>query len=208
MEQNHISVEVLRYPGDEDWKRCKMLALNTIGKKYVGGEVTAEWKENILRAEHSPIRTLMFTIKLVIPYYVSVHFVRHKFGAEHFVQTQRNDRQDMYDRKSAPQDTMVSHIIDVNAQELMTMARRRLCSKADSTTRYVMQRICVEVLKTNPEFKEFLQPQCIYRGGCPEFVSCGYWNAQHMQAKYGKSESVCVLQTSVSFEQDEYNNIC
>ena len=59
-----MSVEILRYPTDEDWQRCKMLALNTIGKRYAGSEVTDEWKRKILRSEHSPIRTLMFTIRM------------------------------------------------------------------------------------------------------------------------------------------------
>jgi hypothetical protein len=36
-----------------------------------------------------------------------------------------------------------------------------------------MQMIRDEVLKTNPEFKEFLVPACTYQGGnCHEFVPC------------------------------------
>ena len=172
-----VKVEILRHPEKEDWERCKMLALNTIGKKYTGSEVTEVWMNKILRAEHSPIRTLMFTIRLTIPYFVSVHLVRHKIGIEHYVQSQRNDRQTNYDRELAPQNAMVSHIIEVNAEQLMFMARRRLCGKADATTRLVMTDICMEVIKTNPEFKEFLLPMCHYRKECPEFVSCGYWDA-------------------------------
>ena len=181
MAQN-IVVEVLRHPEREDWERCKMLALNTAGKEYAGQEVTDEWKHQILKAEHSPIRTLMFTIRLTIPYYVSVHLSRHKIGVEHFVQSQRNDRQSNYDRELAPQNAMVSHIIEVNAEQLMFMARRRLCGKADSTTRLVMTYICIEVLKTNPEFSGHLNPMCLYRHECPEFKSCGYWEKKNAGA--------------------------
>lgn len=60
-----------------------------------------EWKRRILDAGHSPIRTLMFTVRMEIPYYVSVHFVRHKVGVEHYVRSQRNDRQSDYDRTKA-----------------------------------------------------------------------------------------------------------
>ena len=172
-----IEIEILRHPEKEDWERCKMLALNTIGKKYVGKEVTEEWKRDMLRAEHSPIRTLMFTIRLTIPYFVSTHFVRHKIGIEHYVQSQRNDRQSNYDRELAPQNAMVSHIMEVNAEQLMFMARRRLCRQADVTTRFVMTHICIEIAKVNPEFKDFLKPMCHYRHGCPEIKSCGYWEA-------------------------------
>ncbi len=170
-----IKVEILRHPEKEDWERCKMLALNTVGKKYTGSEITDKWKHQILKAEHSPIRTLMFTIRLTIPYFVSVHLVRHKIGIEHYVQSQRNDRQSNYDRELAPQNIMVSHIIEVNAEQLMFIARRRLCGQADPTTRYVTAQLCREIEKVNPEFKDFLVPMCYYRHECPEFKSCGLW---------------------------------
>lgn len=170
-----IKIEILRTPTKEDWERCKMLALNTAGKNYTGTEVTNEWKNKILKAKHSPIRTLMFTIKMTVPYYVSTHFVRHKIGVEHYVQSQRNDRQTNYDREVAPQNAMVSHIMEINAEQLMFMANRRLCAQADKTTRYVMQRICREVELYCPEFKGHLKPMCELLHECPEFKPCGYW---------------------------------
>lgn len=166
-----MNVEILRYPTEEDWRRCKMLALNTVGKSEVK-TVSDEWKHKILKAEHSPIRTLMFTIKMEIPYYVSVHFVRHKYGVEHFVTSQRNDRQSEYDRTQAPQGQMVTHIMDINAQALMQMSHKRLCGKADETTRSVMWMIAEAVMKTNPEFLGLLVPMCLYAGGCREFKPC------------------------------------
>ena len=174
-----IKVEIIRHPEKKDWERCKLLALNTVGKKYTGSEITDEWKYKILKAQHSPITTLVFTIRLTIPYFVSVHLVRHKIGIEHFVQSQRNDRQNNYDRELAPQNAMVSHIIEVNAQELMFMANRRLCSQADPTTRFVMTKICREVEKVNPEFVGHLKPMCERLHECPEFVSCGYWESKN-----------------------------
>ena len=174
----NMTIEILRHPEKADWERCKMLAFNTVGKKYAGTEISDSWKHQILKAQHSPIRTLMFTIRLTIPYFVSVHLVRHKIGIEHYVQSQRNDRQSNYDRELAPQNAMVSHIIEVNAEQLMFMSHRRLCSQADATTRFVMTQICKEVEKVNPEFKGFLVPMCMYRHECPEFKSCGYYERQ------------------------------
>lgn len=171
----NIEVNILRWPVKEDWERCKDLALRTMGKKWAGREVTEEWKRQMLKCEHSPIRTLMFTIEMIIPSYVSVHFVRHKIGVEHYVQSQRNDRQTNYDRELAPQNAMVMHTMDINAEQLMFMSRRRLCGMADATTRYVMAKICAAVLATNPEFEGRLAPMCEYRHECPEFVPCGHW---------------------------------
>lgn len=171
-----MKVEILRHPTDADWERCKMLAMNTIGKRWAG-EVSDEWKHRILRAEHSPIRTLMFTVRMEVPYWVSVHFCRHKYGVEHYVSSQRNDRQDKYDRTEAPQGASVVHVMDVNAQELIQMARMRLCGQASEETREAMQAICRAVIDVNPEFKPFLKPKC--KQGtigyyCNEFRPCSH----------------------------------
>jgi hypothetical protein len=63
----------------------------------------------------------------------------------------------------------------INAQELMFMARRRLCTQADAYTRTVMKEICRQITETCPEFKGTLEPMCYYRGGrCTEFNCCGF----------------------------------
>ena len=169
---NNIKIEMIKYPTDEDWLLCKQCALNTIGKDSYDFP-TEQWKRKILKAEHSPIRTLWFAFKIEMPYWVSVHFVRHKYGVEHFVQSQRDDRtNNNIPRAEKPQGEMVTHIMYVNAQELMFMARRRLCNQASKETREVMKMIVKEVLKTNPEFKGLLVPMCKYQGRCPEFTPC------------------------------------
>lgn len=174
-----MKVEILKYPTEEDWQWVKKLALNTMGKDYLmDKEMSLELKKKYLKSEHSPIRYLQFIIKMEIPYCNSVHFVRHKHGVEHFVSSQRNDRQDKYDRKKAPQDAPVSHIMLVNAQELMFMARKRLCGKADVDTQKIMRMIVKEVLKTNPEFEDVLVPQCRYLRECPEFFPCGRYGTK------------------------------
>ena len=178
-----MEVIVSRYPTQDDWNRAKQLALGTEGKE---AKIPAsdEWKQKLLKCEHSPIRTLMFTIELIgIPYWVSVHFVRHKFGVEHYVKSQRNDRQAEYDRNEAPQNMPVNHTIDINAQELMFMARKRLCKKAAEETRDWMKAIVKAVVEKCPEFKPALISQCAYLGKCPEIRTCGeiaYSTSNHL----------------------------
>ena len=168
-----FTVEILKHLTEEDWMLCKKCTLNTVGKDSTKLP-TDEWKHKLLLSEHSPIRTLNFCIKMIIPYYVSVHFCRHFTGVTHFVQSQRNDRQDNYDRTKAPQDSPVSHMMYINAQELMFVARRRLCMQADPFTRKVMEEICRQVINLCPEFNGTLEPMCAYRGGrCTEFNCCG-----------------------------------
>ena len=74
----NFKVEILRYPTEEDWMRAKTLACNTVGKKAINLP-SSEWKYKLLKSEHSPARTLMFTIRLTLPYYVSVHWLECRF---------------------------------------------------------------------------------------------------------------------------------
>ena len=75
------------------WREVADAARTTIRQDEGTKEPSSRWKKRILLAEHSPIRKLTFNWKwLDLPYWVSVHFVRHKFGIEHFVSTQRTDR--------------------------------------------------------------------------------------------------------------------
>lgn len=165
---------MIKHPTDEDWLFCRQCTLNTIGKKTTQLP-TNEWKVKLLESEHSPIRTLWFGFRLEIPYWVSVHLVRHKFGVEHFVQSQRDDRNDAETpRAEKPQGEMVSHIIYLNAQEFVNIAHSRLCNQASQETRDAVKEMVRQAVESNPEFKSVLVPRCAYRGGrCTEFFPCG-----------------------------------
>ena len=179
-----FKVEILKHPTDEDWLLCKKCTLVTVGKDS-NKLPTAEWKHKILAAEHSPIRTLQFVFRITnIPYWVSVHLCRH-VHATPFVKTQRNDRQSNYDRGEAPQNQPVDMAWAMNAQELMIIARKRLCTQASPETRQIVAEICRQVEETNPEFKGLLVPNCVYRGyTCTEFYPCGL--AEKLKAKNEK----------------------
>lgn len=183
-----MHVEVLKHPTEDDWKLCKICALKTMWHNRESTDenvsVSDNWKRMILSAGHSPIRTLQFCFKLVdIPYWVSVHLCRH-VHATPFVSSQRNDRQNEYDRDSAPQNASVVMCWYMNAEELMTIARKRLCTKSAPETRRVVQMICDAVLRSNPEFNGLLVPECVYRGGvCTEPHGCGYNHTDECKSK-------------------------
>ena len=167
-----MNITCIKHPTEEDWLACKERALVTVGLKAKNAPDEA-WKKAILKARHSPIRYLQFSFLLEdIPSWVATHLVRH-VHAQPYVKSQRNDRQSEYDRNKAPQDAPVNMIWDMNAEELMVIANKRLCKQAALETRDVVTMMCVEVFKTNPEFKEFLVPMCYYTGGCKEMKPCG-----------------------------------
>lgn len=167
-----MRVTLIKHPGVMEWHYVHWIALFTIGKQARVRFPGMEWKKKILAARHSPIRELHFTYLIEdIPYWVSVHLCRHTH-AQPYVQTQRNDRQDKYDRNTAPQNAPVSMIWSMNAEELMTIANKRLCSKASPETREVVDEICRKTIYVCPEFAEVLVPACQYNGVCHEMHPC------------------------------------
>lgn len=167
------SVHLLEWPQERDWWEVKRRALVTVGLDPISTPSTG-WRRKILEARHSPIRYLRFSFLLEdIPYWLSVHLSRHAH-AQPYIKSQRNDRQDAYDRNSAPQSAPVSMIWDMNAEELMAIANKRLCTKAAPETRAVVLKMCKAVLEKCPEFSGLLVPMCGYHGGqCHEMEPCG-----------------------------------
>lgn len=117
------------------WPKVKQAARTTISKEGEGIYPSDSWKKAILLSEHSPIRKIRFAWKWIdLKSWVSVHFVRHKIGIEHWVSTQRVDRTGV-NRDKSPQDTPVCHECEADAQALINISRRRLCSQASPETR-------------------------------------------------------------------------
>ena len=168
-----MKVELLKYPTVQDLAWCRACCLNTVGRTSTKAP-TEEWITKLIKAEHSPIRELWFGIKMEIPYWVSVHFVRHHIGVNHYVSTQRDDRTDStVSRSDKPQGGLVSHIMSINAQELIQMSHKRLCKQASLETRQVMKMIVDAVVSKCPYMKDVLVPLCVYRNGkCTEMFPC------------------------------------
>ena len=137
--------------------------------------------------EHSPIRTQLFLIKMKnVLTKVSVHLVRHAaVGQFHLVGSNRADWNYTGDQGSkdlAQIDwdqevnrlTPVNHVMLLNAQHLIDMARKRLCGQTEEDTRNTMLWIREAVLKEDSDLASLMQPNCFYRGGvCPEAKCCG-----------------------------------
>lgn len=169
---NEFKVELVEYPTADDWMEVKRRTLVTIGKT-AKNPPSLEWEKRLLAAMHSPIRRLFFSFYMEVPYWVSVHFCRH-VHAQPYVSTQRNDRQDVYDRNEAPQNAPVMMILDMNAEELITIMHKRLCMQASAETRQIATMMRDAVLAKCPEFADVLVPNCVYRNGlCTEFKPCG-----------------------------------
>ena len=170
-----MKVELVGYPTAEDLMWMKECTIGTMLGHEAKKPPDSAFIRKLLVARHSPIREMVFRYVIRdLPYWVSVHLVRHHVGFQPYVSSQRNDRQDLYDRNKAPQDAPVTMRITINAEALMGLANKRLCMKASPETREVVQRMCALAEKVMPELKGLLVPMCEYHGGvCDEIQSCG-----------------------------------
>jgi len=170
------------------WAGALDSARRTAGLPALGKEPSSEWKRKMLLCRHSPIRKVMYSIVFYdLPYWVSVHFVRHGKFAEHYVRTQRPDRTqaENQDRGSYPQGALVTHEIFTNAAELIEISKKRLCSLASKETREAWQAVVRQLREIGEvEMADAMVPECHHNGGmCPELKGCGkcpsIWEHEH-----------------------------
>ena len=110
------------------------------------------WRK-MLTARHSPIRAVMYRFYVFdVPSWVTVHYVRHSIGVQFYVLSQRKNPQ----RGAAPQETLVDMIFDVNAEALMNIAEKRLCSKAALETRQLCLKIKNELAASEDRYDNIL----------------------------------------------------
>jgi len=182
-----LEIKIISTPTLKNWLDVKTSALATMGLNVIHPP-DDQWKKMILLSEHSPIRNLQYIWEWKdIPYFVSVHISRHKIGIEHFVKSQRNDRQSNYDRNKAPQDSPVTHRCVANAQAIINISKRRLCYLASKETREIWQIFINELSLYEPLLASLCVPNCVYRNGlCCEPKSCGYNKTEDFDIRVNK----------------------
>ena len=148
------------------WNEVVNRARVTVNKEKFDKEPSDIFKRKILRAEHSPIRSLIYCFEITnVKSWVVTHLVRHHVGVEKWVRTQRTDRTPC---PSTPW----------------------LCSQASVETREVMEAIKKEVEKKDPIMAEVMVKECVYRGYCPEMWSCGYDKTEKFKEEVEKYRNI------------------
>lgn len=192
-----MKTEILKIKGD--WQEVVDDCRVTVAKPPLGKEPSDNWKRDILISEHDPIRDIEIKFKWAnIPYWVAMHWKTHIWRSR--TNSQRNDRQTNYDRNKAPQDSLVDFVGDPNVQHLIDTWRKRLCFMASKETRGYAEDLKETLHDVEPHISDVLVPNCIYRCGCPEANSCG-WYAR-MVEKYPELAS-----TDIKTRYAAYNRL-
>lgn len=188
---------------ETEWKRALNAARTTIGKDPVDKNPSGLWEARVLLAEHAPIKLVEYKISFKqLKQWVGVHLLRHGFQIP-MIHSQRGDRRDLskeypkieevYNllkddltnpslRDCLPQGTPNDQDFYVNAQTLINISRKRLCSCASKETREAWQLVKQAVTEIDPIMGSKMVRECIYRGFCPEmFPACKYCQTPEYQ---------------------------
>jgi hypothetical protein len=166
-----------------DWSCVVDDARLTVGKDGSARDPSLEFKRQILVAEHSPIRNLLFDITWFdIPYWVANQIRTHHVGFHSgeddliFIKTSRSDRTQK-ERDNLPQNAPVNMRAVINAHSLINVSRVRLCCLASPETREAWGAMVFELNSIEPLLVSLCVPNCIFKGGlCPETANCCGYN--------------------------------
>ena len=157
---------------DIDWLAVKNACRLTVNKAASTVQPILAWRRGLLISEHSPLRLISVSwLWADIKSWVATHWCRHKW--ECFISTQRG----MEDRDDRRQGALVNFAGQANAQHLIDTWRKRLCFRAHPETRQLALDFKRELAAYDPELSWALVPNCVYRCGCPEPKSCGWWQS-------------------------------
>ena len=173
---------------ETSWKRALNAARKTVGKEPLDKEPSDKWIDNILYAEHSPIRLVEYRISFQgIKQWITTHLVRHWLGFIPFIHSQRDDRRELsVPRDELPQGSLNDADFVANAQALINISRKRLCNCAHKETKAAWVAVKTEMEKIDPTMAKHMVPECIYRGFCPELKSCGYSETEKFKEELTK----------------------
>jgi len=174
-----LKVEITSIKGS--WADVLDSTLTTVNKEGKGKEPSESFKLRMMLAEHSPIRGRFFKWKWYdLESWISVHFVRHKIGIEHFVRTQRTDRTGI-DRRLLSQSELIEHEAEANTQALINISRKRLCYNASKETREAWKEVINAIGQFDDTIPRVCVADCVYRGYCYEMKSCGFDKSPRFQ---------------------------
>lgn len=174
-----MKIDFLKIKGD--WQEVKDAAMTTVGKD-AGHTPSSEWKRRMLLCEHSPIRKLIVKWKWTsLLWWVQTHFTRHHVGVEWHVSTSRTDRTGIDRTEEGSQSNLISVEGEANAQAVINISRKRLCMMASKETRAAWSLFLLNLKTQEPELVNISVPDCIYRGHCYEYTSCGYFKTKSYQ---------------------------
>lgn len=187
-----------------DWKHVKNACRTTVGKSGSDIDASEDFKKKLIISEHSPIRRLRFSWKWSgLKSWIATHFSRHAW--ECYIQTQRTDRTNK-DRDLIEQGALVVFDGEMNGQNAIDTARKRLCRCSSKETREKMMALKLKMLESDEliELSNAMVPNCVYRFGCSEpFEKCNFFQFFLLYCNKNNAGDLTIIQN----RYDAYNKM-
>lgn len=133
-------------------------------------------------AEHSLSKIPVIRIIDKMDKNVRNQIFRHTKASPHYYA--QSSRPDWNKGKARDPNEMTTNVMDFNVEAFLAMAKQRLCYKTEKNTRIWMENVVEYMRKSdNPVLNAIAfcsVPQCVYRFGCPELKSCGYFDKRYI----------------------------
>jgi hypothetical protein len=177
----------IRFLNEKPVSDLYFAAMATKGKlKTNGPKYPQAFVEKALISEHSFLAEVRVQIiDDACRSDVVSHIVRHTKGHPRFYVESRRPDWTKQDRPTDPAATRL-FVSTWGLDALMAMMRQRLCGKSMQATRdwaYDVRLALVQTIYSNWEQEgvamallRVLVPNCVYRYGCPEHPTCGWWS--------------------------------
>lgn len=82
-----------------------------------------------------------------------------------------------------PQGALVEHEILASSQSMISISRKRLCKQASVETQEAWKEMLNSIKDVEPELYAVCVADCVYRGHCYEYKSCGYHKTKEFESK-------------------------
>lgn len=189
---------------DADWVNVKNECRTTVNKDATDNIPGSDFKMKLLISEHSPIRLIHIQWRWAhIKSWIATHFARHWLGWDKWIGTRRTDRTGT-NRDELRQDELVPMDVNANAQALINVSRFRLCRQAAGETREYAEELKTQIHGVEPEIADVMVPNCVYRGGCPEFDACGFWKG--FVARHPEVYQLSIAERYRLYNEEFYRN--
>lgn len=185
-----VEINIINYI--DNWEVIKKTALFTMGLKSKKGNEypNSEWKNKILRSQHSPIRYGYIIVEIKqTPQHVHGHLTRHHNGVVPEIRSLRDDRAKY---NIVPnRNTLQDGLYWINFDACIYISRKRCCYCASNTTRTVWRKFLDKLRKYEPELFKLCVKECVYRGGlCPEVKTCQYNKTESFKKELKEYQSL------------------
>ena len=155
--------------------RHRLCSFSVQSQRYVEIKEDQDYLENLFCGSDEDYKKLL---SILNKYFVDGDKLKnvngYYYALDNYLSAIKSGEKPEDARRFLPNGTKTNMVLTCNLRELMHICNERLCTKAQTEIRQMVQMMVDEVLKDNDWLKDYLTPKCS-NGICTERNSCGLY---------------------------------